>query len=88
MTGSSITPESVVEYNPSSKTVSSISGSARGLSARDHEETRILTFAELKVLIEEGKTDLIPNNRVIPETLSVRIIHISRLTPSPLRTTG
>ena len=88
MTGSSITPESVVENDPSSKTVPSISGSATGSSAQDHEETRILTFAELKALIEEGKTDLIPNNKDIPEALSVRTIRISRLTPSPLCTTG
>ena len=75
MTGSSITPESVVERRDrSSKTVPSISGSATRLSAQDHEEIRILTFAELKALIEEGKTDLIPNNKDIPEALSVRII--------------
>ncbi|KAH7882892.1 hypothetical protein F5I97DRAFT_1900401 [Phlebopus sp. FC_14] len=33
-------------------------------------ETRFLTFAELKSLIEQGKTDDIPNNKVIPDALS------------------
>lgn len=37
------------------------------------EEPRVLSFAELKELIEQGKTDQIPNNRVIPNELSVRI---------------
>lgn len=36
------------------------------------EELRTLTFSELKALIEQGKTDGIPNNRVIPDILSVR----------------
>lgn len=35
------------------------------------EESRVLSFAELKELIEQGKTDQIPNNRVIPNELSV-----------------
>ncbi|PCH37547.1 hypothetical protein WOLCODRAFT_128568 [Wolfiporia cocos MD-104 SS10] len=34
------------------------------------EEPRTLTFAELKVLIEQGKTDQIPNNRIIPNELN------------------
>lgn len=33
-------------------------------------ETRLLTFAELTLLIQQGKTDNIPNNKVIPETLN------------------
>lgn len=33
-------------------------------------ETRMLTFAELTMLIQQGKTDNIPNNKVIPETLN------------------
>ena len=37
-------------------------------------ETRILTFAELKELIESGKMDQIPNNKVISEALNVRIL--------------
>ena len=35
------------------------------------EEAHILTFAELKALIEQGKTDGIPNNKLIPNILSV-----------------
>lgn len=46
--------------------LTSISGAQAG------EEPRVLTFTELKELIEQGKTDQIPNNRVIPNVLSVR----------------
>lgn len=38
-------------------------------------ENRPLTFAELKTLIEEGKTDSIPNNKDIPDTLNVSLSH-------------
>lgn len=34
-------------------------------------ETHTLTFAELKALIEQGKTDGIPNNKLIPNVLNV-----------------
>ncbi|KAF5384340.1 hypothetical protein D9615_003380 [Tricholomella constricta] len=34
------------------------------------DETRVLTFAELQELIESGKVDQIPNNKVIPERLN------------------
>jgi hypothetical protein len=34
-------------------------------------EERVLTFAELKDLIESGKVDQIPNNKLIPEKFSV-----------------
>lgn len=36
------------------------------------DENRVLTFAELKELIESGNMDKIPNNKIIPETLNVR----------------
>ena len=35
-------------------------------------EGRVLSFAELKELIEQGKTDQIPNNEHIPDDLNVR----------------
>ena len=38
------------------------------------EETRVLTFAELQELIESGKEDQIPNNKVIAEALNVSLI--------------
>lgn len=37
----------------------------------DHGEKRVLTFAELRSLIEQGKTDNIPNNKIIPDILNV-----------------
>ena len=43
--------------------------------ARDYErrsvEPRVLSFAELKELIESGRVDQIPNNKFIPDKLSV-----------------
>ncbi|KAF9523814.1 hypothetical protein CPB83DRAFT_723735, partial [Crepidotus variabilis] len=35
-----------------------------------NDDTRVLTFAELRELIESGKTDQIPNNKVIPDRLN------------------
>ncbi|KAF8892875.1 hypothetical protein BD779DRAFT_1507485 [Infundibulicybe gibba] len=35
----------------------------------DQSEQRVLTFAELQELIESGKVDQIPNNKIIPEQL-------------------
>ncbi|KZT01343.1 uncharacterized protein LAESUDRAFT_664186 [Laetiporus sulphureus 93-53] len=39
-------------------------------TTEDANEPRTLTFAELKLLIEQGKTDQIPNNRLIPDKLN------------------
>ena len=39
------------------------------------EETpRILTFSELQELITQGKTDQIPNNKIIPDAIHVIIL--------------
>lgn len=40
-------------------------------SAPLDDESRVLTFAELQELIETGKVDQIPNNKIIPEALNV-----------------
>lgn len=37
------------------------------------DENHVLTLAELKELIESGNMDKIPNNKIIPETLNVRL---------------
>ncbi|KAG6889931.1 hypothetical protein C0995_013455 [Termitomyces sp. Mi166 len=39
-------------------------------AATTSDEARALTFAELQELIESGKVDQIPNNKVIPERLN------------------
>ncbi|KJA23846.1 hypothetical protein HYPSUDRAFT_39372 [Hypholoma sublateritium FD-334 SS-4] len=36
----------------------------------EDDENRVLTFAELKELIETGNVDKIPNNKIIPEGLN------------------
>ena len=43
-------------------------------AAEPNDESRVLTFAELKELIETGNVDKIPNNKIIPERLNVRYI--------------
>ena len=40
---------------------------------------RALTFAELQSLIEQGKTDEIPNNKHIPDTINVVLFSYSIL---------
>ena len=66
--------------------ISNSSGNAGAEHAAAQEqgvpgEPRALSFAEIKELIEQGKTDQIPNNRVIPDELSVRP---SFMTPQPV----
>lgn len=41
------------------------------------DENRVLTFAELKELIETGNVDKIPNNKIIPERLNVSHLDIA-----------
>ena len=38
----------------------------------EDDQNCVLTFAELKELIETGNVDKIPNNKIIPEGLNVR----------------
>lgn len=70
VTGNSITVEDTVRLNqvqpPSSM-------SEANPSATD--ESRVLSFAELKSLIEQGKTDQIPNNKHIPDAINVSHIY-------------
>ena len=51
--------------------LSSTTQSTEG-AAEPNDENRVLTFAELKELIETGNVDKIPNNKIIPERLNVR----------------
>jgi hypothetical protein len=66
------------EYEHSRQTPSASQASYEP-SLSNEGETRILTFAELKELIESGKTDQIPNNKVISEALNVRILLLARV---------
>jgi hypothetical protein len=61
ITGHALTLENICETDPTTT------------SASAADESRTLTFAELKDLIEEGKTDQIPNNRYIPEAINVSL---------------
>jgi hypothetical protein len=52
------------------------------------ETPRTLTFSELQMLIEQGKTDEIPNNKYIPDVINVvcipyAVLGDDVLSPSP-----
>jgi len=80
--GNSITLDEAREYEaclqegPTSKlpaTVVPLPASSSSDKLDNEEDPRILTFAELKDLIETGQLDQIPNNKVIPDGLNVSI---------------
>jgi hypothetical protein len=50
-------------------------------------DSQILSFAEIKELIETGRLDEIPNNKLIPDTLNVRHILPLRLILTPIKLT-
>jgi len=69
VTGNSITFEEASSFESGTHPVDG------DRQAENHQQTTgegapILTFAELKALIEQGKTDDIPNNKVIPSILN------------------
>jgi len=70
ITGSSLTVEDTLAYEPTCVCDINLPSDA------PRSEPRVLTFTELKDLIEQGKTDQIPNNRVIPDGLNVCIVQI------------
>ena len=72
ITSSNITVEDVQSTAvPSVADASASSSEEQATPSEGVSEPHILSFAELKELIEQGKTDQIPNNRTIPETLNV-----------------
>ncbi|OBZ66367.1 hypothetical protein A0H81_13589 [Grifola frondosa] len=76
MTGYSVTVDEVRSLERPSCDGSSASSNVHVAAVNQPEasdasgEAHTLSFAELKTLIEQGKTDQIPNNRVIPNELS------------------
>ncbi|KAI0718521.1 hypothetical protein C8T65DRAFT_638253 [Cerioporus squamosus] len=66
--GSSITVEEA-RLARTSRTASAPSPTSTPAPSTE-EEPQTLTFAQLKALIEQGRTDEIPNNKVIPNVLS------------------
>jgi len=69
VTGQNLTAEDVRSHQDRTDP-QNLTETAPSSSSRQDRENRPLTFAELKTLIEEGKTDSIPNNKVIPATLN------------------
>jgi hypothetical protein len=82
----------VLAGRPTSESASIPDAAASSTSAEEPlapEEPQTLTFAQLKALIEQGRTDEIPNNKHIPDVLSVRVFLASffgSLTPGFRRT--
>ncbi|KAG6812126.1 hypothetical protein H0H92_004240 [Tricholoma furcatifolium] len=71
VTGNALSVEEVRNYEcPQKGTQTQESTTIRDEKDSTNDETRILTFAELQQLIESGKVDQIPNNKVIPELLN------------------
>ncbi|KAF7969662.1 hypothetical protein HWV62_26709 [Athelia sp. TMB] len=67
VTGHTLSVEDIPATEPSPLMGSSVS---EDVALEGDGESRTLTFAELKDLIEQGKTDDIPNNRIIPEAIN------------------
>jgi hypothetical protein len=83
ITGYSLTVEETIKYEQTLRDyriptgvpdVSPPPDPPAGSTVETSNEPRVLTFAELKDFIEQGKTDQIPNNRIIPNVLNVRNI--------------
>ena len=71
LTGSAVTVEEVRAARAEQTSSAPLAQTSSDSSTQD--EPRTLTFAQLKALIEQGRTDEIPNNKVIPNVLSVRL---------------
>ncbi|KAJ7764586.1 hypothetical protein DFH07DRAFT_811715 [Mycena maculata] len=75
VTGNAITMDEAREYELSHKTdgarpdTTSPAATAEPISPDDAEPV-VLSFAQLQALIEAGKEDQIPNNKVIPDDLN------------------
>lgn len=76
ITGNSITPEEALQAELKPKPTAQETNApveTNSTSAKPSavsEEARVLTFAELQQLIESGRIDQIPNNKLIPEIMS------------------
>ena len=69
--GSTSTASLNERLQPSTAQTSHLEQRESSASSASSSEPRPLSFAEIKELIEQGRTDQIPNNRVIPDELSV-----------------
>ncbi|KAG5637210.1 hypothetical protein H0H81_005373 [Sphagnurus paluster] len=68
VTGNDITSEQVLAYELSLRKPSDVALSeSTSIFASHSHEARNLTLAELQEMIETGRVDQIPNNKVIPE---------------------
>ncbi|EKM56720.1 uncharacterized protein PHACADRAFT_141599 [Phanerochaete carnosa HHB-10118-sp] len=83
ITGSSLTVDDVREHVQKTQTPNAATRleSAAPRASPPAEEHRVLSFAELKELIEQGKTDQIPNNHIIPNELSKDAPSMSTVPP-------
>ena len=61
------------DYEQSLHTSTSTGNDAQAVNSPSADENRVLSLAELKELIESGNMEKIPNNKIIPETLNVRL---------------
>jgi hypothetical protein len=77
VTGNAITMDEARDFEHAQKKdggdASPISVAPVAPDDADVEHPGVLSFAQLQALIEAGKADLIPNNKIIPEELNVRV---------------
>lgn len=87
VTGNSITLEDASSFESSTRLVDS---NRRAEPEQQQqavaEDVHTLSFAELKALIEQGKTEGIPNNKLIPNVLNVSTPIHSHYSPGNLST--
>ena len=71
VTGNSVTLEDALSFETLNRVVGTDRLTEQQYQQAVGEEVPTLTFTELKALIEQGKTDGIPNNKPVPNTLNV-----------------
>jgi hypothetical protein len=70
VTGHSVTSEDALSFETSNHVAGTDRVTEQQYQQAAGERVPTLTFAELKALIEQGKTDGIPNNKSVPNTLN------------------
>jgi hypothetical protein len=85
VTGNSITPGDALNFESLVDGDDSAEQQHRQAAG---DSARTLTFTELKALIEQGKTESVPNNRLIPNVLNVSLPSLIISPPSQASATA
>ena len=81
ISGSSLAPDEIIAYRLAQDAQGETSPASpiqdSTTETETDDSTRVLSFAELKELIESGRVDKIPNNKHIPNKLNVSLWRIA-----------